>query len=172
MTVLWGMEKSVCRNEIIIPQDKAVFWMDDTGRWHNRHGPFEHPKIIRYFNRSIQKDEDGYFVAQGSGDVIEKVYFPFVVTALFVVDLAVGDPFKVKLNIQQELDLDSERLFLFKEDLYYRMENDIAKFNPHALLKISNYIDFKGKRYRLKIGSEQHIIKEANTLELHQQQVK
>ena len=40
--------------EIIIPKEKAVFRMDAHGRWHNAHGPFEHPKIIAYFNAIVR----------------------------------------------------------------------------------------------------------------------
>jgi hypothetical protein len=160
MTVLWGMDNAGDTKEIVICRENAVFRMDGTGRWHNRHGPFKHPKIIRYFNQSIQKDEDGFFVSQHHCGIIEKVYFPYVVTALFVVDLIEDHGVRVKLNTQPELDLIPEKLFFSKEDLYYRLGDDIAKFNPRALLKISTYIEYDGKAYRINIASDSHVIVE------------
>ncbi|MCP4022082.1 MAG: MFS transporter permease, partial [Desulfobacteraceae bacterium] len=65
------------KKQIIIPKEDAVFWMDKHGIWHNEHGPFEHPKIIKYFNASIQKDDQGYYVNQATGEFEEKVYFSF-----------------------------------------------------------------------------------------------
>jgi len=38
------------RKEIVISEEEAVFWMDAYGRWHNKHGAFEHKKIIDYFH--------------------------------------------------------------------------------------------------------------------------
>ncbi len=159
------MEKSECRTEIVVSRDKAVFWMDANGRWHNRHGPFEHPNIIRYFNASIQKDEGGYFVSQRNQNVIEKVYFPYVITAYFVVAVEIGDSIKAKLNTQRELDLLPERLLMCQEDLYYRMENDIAKFSFQALLNISQHITYDGKKYHFTIGAEPQLIVETKSLE-------
>ena len=75
---------------IIISKDKAVFWLNKNGRWCNRHGEFEHKKIIDYFNASIRKDKGGYYVAQTTDDYQEKVYFNYEDTALFVVDVLKG----------------------------------------------------------------------------------
>ncbi len=58
--------------------------MDANGIWHNEHGRFEHPKIINHFNRSIQKDDLGYFLSQMIDEAKEeKVYFPYEETAVF-----------------------------------------------------------------------------------------
>lgn len=170
MTVLWGMEKTDDPKEIVITRENAVFWMDATGRWHNQHGPFQHPKIIRYFNQSIQKDGDGYFVSQHHNGVIEKVYFPYVVTALYVVDLVENPTVRIKLNTQVKLDLVPEKLFLYQDDLYYKLGDDIAKFNPHALLKISKFFDHGGEGHRMTIASRSHVIVERSSLEPHLQQ--
>ena len=45
--------------ELVVPKEKAVFWLDAHGRWHNKHGVFEHKKIIDYFHSSIRKDAVG-----------------------------------------------------------------------------------------------------------------
>jgi hypothetical protein len=73
------------RTEIIIPKERAIFWLDKNGRWHNAHGEFEHKKIIDYFHSSIKRDENGYYLFQKRGDVQEKVYFHYEDTALFAV---------------------------------------------------------------------------------------
>ena len=63
------------RTEIIIPKERAIFWLNANGRWHNAHGEFQHKKIIDYFHSSIQKDEKGYYLFQERGNLREKVYF-------------------------------------------------------------------------------------------------
>ena len=71
--------------EFVVPKEKAVFWLDAYGRWHNEHGVFEHKKIISYFHSSIRKDAEGYYLFQKHNDhTIEKVYFKYEDTALFV----------------------------------------------------------------------------------------
>ena len=91
--------------EVIIPKEKAVFWMDGNGRWHNRHGPFQHKKLIDYFNSSIGWDEDGYFVSQTRDDILEKVYFRHAETALFVLDVIKNDEIHLVLNTQKKIKL-------------------------------------------------------------------
>ena len=138
--------------ELIIPMEKAVFWMDGQGRWHNQHGPFEHKKIIDHFNAAIQKDADGYFVGQSHDGVYEKVYFPYQDTALFVTDLIWGDPVQMFMNTGQRLDLSPELLFIRNDNLFYQNGDEIIKFSQHALIKISEKIEFSesGCSIRLK----------------------
>ena len=69
--------------QVVIPRQKAVFWMDAQGRWHNQHGTFQHKKIIDHFNASIRKDRDGYYVGQYRDGLYEKVYFTYQETARF-----------------------------------------------------------------------------------------
>jgi hypothetical protein len=142
----------------VIPKDKAVFWMDENGRWHNQHGPFQHKKIIDYFNASIQKDENGYFVQQSNGNVIEKVYFRYQETALFVVDLVMDDPIVLKLNTRLRLELDPEKLILYNDKLYYCLGDEVAKFNERSLLKISENITCVQDHYYITIGSRKTVL--------------
>ena len=154
-------ERDDHRTELIIPMEKAVFWMDGQGRWHNQHGPFEHKKIIDHFNAAIQKDADGYFVGQSHDGVYEKVYFPYQDTALFVTDLIWGDPVQMFMNTGQRLDLSPELLFIRNDNLFYQNGDEIIKFSQHALIKISEKIEFsesgcsirlKGIRYAVPEG--------------------
>ena len=92
--------------EIVIPKDKAVFWMDRRGRWHNEHGPFENKKIIDYFHTCIRKDADGFYLTQVRDGMREKVYFPFEETALFVFNIRRDDAnVTLILNTGEEINL-------------------------------------------------------------------
>ena len=64
--------------EIVIKKEDAVFWLDKSGCWRNNGGKFRKKKIIDLFHQSISKDDDGYFVSQIRGDILEKVYFYFL----------------------------------------------------------------------------------------------
>ena len=79
------------RSEFVISKDKAVFWLDKNGRWHNAHGKFQHQKIINYFHSAIKKDAKGYYLFQDRGDFREKVYFHYEDTPLFVVRIIEDD---------------------------------------------------------------------------------
>lgn len=127
----------------IIPKEAAVFWMDKNGDWNNEHGKFEHPKIIRYFNAAIQKDENGYFVHQLTEEYEEKVYFSYEDTALFVVDISLEDKIFFRLNNTRTIDFDTGQLFVSEDNLYFQTPEHRVKFTPRALLKISNFLEEK-----------------------------
>jgi hypothetical protein len=127
--------------EIIIPKENAVFWMDDQGRWHNRHGRFEHKRIIDYFNRSIRHDVDGYYLTQVRGKIREKVYFPFDDTPLFVFRIIAGDPLQLVLNTGQTLPLDPTRLFVRADQLYQRQAEEVIKFSERTLMDLAPYLE-------------------------------
>lgn len=158
------MDRLGNRTEIVIPKEKAVFWMDGDGRWCNRHGHFQHKKIIDHFNASIRNDNNGFYLTQLRGDVIEKVYFAHAETALFAIDFAFGDPSVIKLNTGLELELVPESLFIYGDDLFYRMGNALVKFNQRALLKISEKITADQERYVLKMPSGSITIEERQNL--------
>lgn len=127
--------------EIVIPKEKAAFWMDAHGRWHNEHGVFEHPKIIAHFNTHIRWDMNGYYLSQEINDHIEKVYFPYEDTALFALDLQ-GEPKEVLLlNNGERLPLDPRRLALRGDDLYQMRKGERIKFKARCLLKLAERID-------------------------------
>lgn len=139
--------------EIVIPKEKAVFWMDAKGRWCNRHGPFAHKKIIDYFNRSIGKDDNGYFVCQDKGDVIEKVYFRYQDTALFVVDFSGGDPGQLVLNTGRKVMMTPENLFIEGDILYYCDGDERIKFTDRAMMKIADWLEEREDGLYFKSGT-------------------
>ena len=123
--------------EIVIPREKAVFWMDARGRWNNRHGRFEHKRIIDHFNRSIRRDGDGYYVTQERNGIREKVYFSYSGTPLFVVRVTLGDPVMLTLNTGSILPLDPDRLFTHADQLYQRRGDECIRFTARALLTLA-----------------------------------
>ncbi len=132
------------RKTIVIPRENAVFRMDGNGIWHNAHGRFEHPKIIAHFNRSIQKDDQGYFLSQMIDENREeKVYFPYEDTAVFVVDITPrgNDTIDLVLNTSRQLTLDPETLFIKDDNLFLHTTDHLIKFNQHALTKIVRFLD-------------------------------
>ena len=131
------------RKQIVISKEEAVFWMDKNGIWHNKHGKFEHPRIIKYFNASIRKDENGYYIHQVTEDHEEKVYFPYEDTALFVIDIKEKDDILLTLNNTDTLKLDGEQLFIRDDNLYLQTPEHRIKFSSRALLKISKFMQEK-----------------------------
>lgn len=134
-------EQNQALPEVVIPKENAVFWMDDHGRWHNRHGRFEHKRIIDYFNRSIAYDESGYYITQIREQVREKVYFPHGDTPLFVFRMIEDDPLQLKLNTGQTVALDPKQLFIKADQLYQRQGEQIIKFSERTLMDMAPYLE-------------------------------
>lgn len=127
--------------KIIVPKEQAVFWMDKNGFWHNEHGRLEHPKLIRYFNSSIRKDENGYYLYQKTDEFEEKVYFCHGETALFVVDFKVTDhAIELALNNRTTIALCPDELFSLKDALYVQTLDHKIKFTDRALVKLSKFM--------------------------------
>jgi hypothetical protein len=139
-------------SEVVIPKENAVFWMDDRGRWHNRHGRFEHKRIIDHFNRAIRRDEDGYYVTQIRGNVREKVYFAYDDTPLFVFQVIAREPIHLLLNTGETIALDPARLFVEADQLYQKRGDERIKFSDRALLTIAPYLDECAEGLSIRIG--------------------
>jgi hypothetical protein len=133
--------------EIVIPKEKAVFWMDRFGRWHNENGRFEHKKIIDYFNASLGRDEFGYFVAQNREAVREKIYFFYEDTPLFVVDVLIADSIELMLNTGQKIRLVPEDLFVCKDNLYVRRGDERIRFTDRSMIRLSMHLDYENGQY-------------------------
>ena len=127
--------------EIAISKDKAVFWLDSNGRWHNKHGQFEHRKIIDFFHSSIRKDKDGYYVGQTTESYKEKVYFRYEDTALFVFNVTKNNDIFLLLNTKKQIKLNPEKLFIKKDSLYTEDGEDLVKFTEQSMMKISKYME-------------------------------
>jgi hypothetical protein len=143
---------------ITVPKEEAVFWMDKHGVWHNEHGRFEHPKMINYFNASIRKDEIGYHVYQLTDEFEEKVYFCHEDTALFVVDLTVGNGVELLLNNKTRMPLCPDDLYSRDDALYLRTPDHRIKFSDRALVKLSKFMEDKGDHLFVILGGTSYLI--------------
>jgi hypothetical protein len=146
------------RIEIIIPKERAIFWLDKNGRWHNEHGEFEHKKIIDYFHSSIERDEDGYYLSQKREDVQEKVYFHYEDTALFALDLIKNNVITLILNTKKQVKLKPRNLFIRGDNLYMRMGEETIRFTERGLMKISDLMEFDKDRYFIKVKNRRYRI--------------
>ncbi len=131
--------------EIVIPKEKAVFWLDCHGHWRNRHGRFERASIIAKFHAAIGRDGEGYYLSQINGEVREKIYFKHEDTALFVFDVRPGENEVVLiLNTGREMVLMPETLYIQNDALYTQFEDERIRFAERGLLKISPLLEDDG----------------------------
>ena len=145
--------------QVVIPKEKAAFWLDKNGFWHNEEGKFEHRKIINYFHRCIKKDKRGYHLAQEHSGYREKVYFPYEDTALFVFDVIKNDDITLVLNTKKRIKLKPRKLFIKGDSLYMDAGDDHIKFTEQALIRVAAFMEqhsdvfllrVKGRRYRIR----------------------
>ena len=148
--------------EVVVPKENAVFRLDAHGRWHNKHGVFEHKKIIDYFHSSIRKDADGYHLFQKHGDdAIEKVYFTYEDTALFVFDIDKADDadkIRLILNTKEKIPLDPKAVYIQNDNLYAVHEGHRIKFIDRAMLKLAHRLKFDQEQYRIEFSGKTYDI--------------
>lgn len=138
--------------QMVVPREKAVFWLDRNGRWKNEHGFFRNRKIIAFFHAHIRRDAGGYHLAQQRDGFLEKVYFRYEDTALFVFDLIEGEPVTLVLNTGRKLPLRPRKLVVSGDDLYMDADGERIKFVDRALLKISKWMTFDDQGYYIRTG--------------------
>jgi len=145
--------------QVVISKEDATFWLDKNGFWRYGNEKFRHRKIINHFHSSIRKDEDGYHVMQLHRDYVERVYFRYEDTALFVFDVIVDEDVILVLNTQKRVKLRPRKLFIRKDNLYMHLGEDQVKFTEQALLRISILIEYendecfirvRGRRYKIQ----------------------
>jgi hypothetical protein len=151
------------QKEVVIPKEQAVFGLDARGRWqHFEQGRFENPRIISYFHSCIRKDDQGYYLEQEHPGFREKVYFPCEDTALFVFGVDFKDNDVVlTLNTGRQVPLRPRDLFTANDVLYMRLEDHRVRFTEHALVRISDLLEFDGEEnVAIRIRGELHGIPE------------
>lgn len=122
---------------IVVPKEQALFWLDRRGRWCNAHGVFRNPRISEHFHRSIRRDAGGYYVGQEHGGGVEKVYFPYEDTALFVREVVFGEDTRLRLNTGAEIPLEPGALFACGEALYATHGGERIRFTERAMVQLS-----------------------------------
>jgi len=142
----------------IIPKEKAVFRLDKNGSWRADDGKFTNQKIIKYFHSRIKKDKDGFFLEQEHRHFIEKVYFPYEDTALFVNHIVEKDGLTLCTNTGQRIPLDPQKLFVKNDELYFQNGEDLIKFNENALLSLAGYMEEADNQFLIVIDGKRHVI--------------
>ncbi|UCF95070.1 MAG: MFS transporter permease [Desulfobacterales bacterium] len=146
--------------EIIIPKEEAVFWLDKNGCWHNEQGKFQHKKIIDFFHAAIRKDAKGYYLSQNHGNYREKVYFCCEDGALFVFDVVKEKDIILVLNTKRQIKLKPRKLYVKDDSLYMRLGKDFIKFTERALMRISELLQYQNHQYYIKVGERKYKIPE------------
>jgi hypothetical protein len=146
--------------EIVVPREKALFRLDSRGRWCNAFGVFRNRRISEYFHSAIRRDEGGYYVCQENNNRIEKVYFPYEDTALFVVDVVMTGELLLLLNTRRQLPLNPAALFVSGDSLYLICDGERIKFSERALLKLADVMDFTDQGYFIHVCGRRHRIRE------------
>ena len=144
--------------KIVIPKEKAVFWLDKNGCWHNENGQFEHKKIIRYFHSCIKRDAQGYYLYQVNADYAEKVYFPYEDQALFAFDVIRQNDVILILNTGRQVKLRPRKLFIKNDCLYMHLGEDIIKFAEQGLFKIAQLIEEMDNRLYIRVKNRRYKI--------------
>jgi hypothetical protein len=137
---------------LVIPKEKAVFWMDARGHWCNRHGRIRHPKVIAHFNASIRRDADGYHLFQEREGLQEKVYFRYEETPLFVVNVVRGETVMLETNTRGRWPVDPKGLYMRGDALYMETGGEVLKFTEEALVRFSPWIEGEGDAVFLRLG--------------------
>jgi len=146
---------------LIINKNDAVFYLDSNGKWHNKYGEFKKKSISKYFHNSIHKDESGFHLKQINGDILEKVYFHYEDTALFVFNIDINsktNEMELILNTGKKILFTPENLFIKNDMLYMKLDDDIIKFNESCLIKMSKFIDNEKNQYFLNYNNNKYKI--------------
>ena len=143
---------------VVIFKEEAIFWLDKKGNWRNENGPFQNPKINAHFHSSIQRDEEDCYLFQEHGEYLEKVYFPYEDTALFVSEVLLEAEPVLILNNHERIPLVPENLFAKDDQLYTLDKGHRIKFTENALLRISNLMLFQDDHIFININGEKYRI--------------
>jgi hypothetical protein len=142
----------------VIPRENAVFRLNENGDWFSMDEKFTHQKIINYFHSAIKRDEDGYFLEQEHEHYVEKVYFPYEETALFVFRIIKGDEIILCLNTGKKITLEPKTLVIKNDNLYVRNGMDLIKFRQNALIALAAFIDDQDGQYAIAVKGKRHRI--------------
>lgn len=134
--------------------------MDARGRWCNEHGPFENPRIIDRFNRSIRRDENGYYVTQERDNLREKVYFHYVDTPLRVVDVNGKPPEALLINTGERIPMDPSALYVRNDALFMRRGEERIRFSDRALVKLAACLEESDEGLCFRMGMQRFPIPE------------
>jgi len=150
-------------NQFVVSAEEAVFWMDAHGRWCNAHGRIGHKRTVDYLNRCIGHDAGGWFVRQRRGHLHEKVYFRCPHTALFAIDLEVGDRIVLVLNTRRRIALKPRCLEITEDSLFQREGPVRIKFTARAAAKLMPLIEESRNQWLIRVGGRRYRIAQTDT---------
>lgn len=156
------------KQEMIISKEEAVFGLDERGRWqHKEHGRFENPRVIAHFHSCIRKDGRGYYLEQEHPGFIEKVYFEYEDTALFVFDVEIGSRgITLILNTGRREPLRPRHLYIENDVLYSMLEGERVRFAEQALVRMADLLEFdEGGKVTVRAGGTRYPIEERPALD-------
>jgi hypothetical protein len=143
---------------VVIPKENAVFRLDKNGDWYHGDRKFENRKIIEYFHSMIKRDRNGYYLEQEHRDFIEKVYFPYEETALFVFRVIDEDGVILVLNTGEKVKLDPKALLVKNDRLFLRRGDEMIKFREEAMFALADHMEEADGRYVIRIEGEKRVI--------------
>ena len=138
----------------VIAREDAVFWLDGQGYWCNRHGRIQNRRIIQHFHASISRDAQGFYLTQVHPGYLEKIYFPYEDTALFVFQVRTAEPLTLILNTGGTIPLDPRELFIANDALYLLHDQERIKFSERALVQFSSHLEFRDDGVFATIGNQ------------------
>jgi hypothetical protein len=141
-----------------IPKEDAVFRLDKNGAWYHGDRKFENRKIIEYFHSMIKRDQNGYYLEQEHRDFVEKVYFPYEETALFVFQVIARDRPILVLNTGEKVQLDPSELFIKNDRLYLHRGDDLVKFCEEAMFALADDMEEEDGRYLIRFEGKEYPI--------------
>jgi hypothetical protein len=90
----------------------------------------------------------------------EKVYFRYEDTALFVFDVLKDEAVALVLNTGKKIALKPKKLLIMGDDLYMKSGEELVKFVERGLMKISDFLEYDGDQYFIKVKNRRYRIHE------------
>ncbi len=101
---------------------------------------------------------NGYYLEQEHEHFLEKVYFPYEDTPLFVFRIIKRDGLVLCLNTGEKIKLDPEKLLTRNDTLYIQNHGDLIKLNANAMLSLADYMDDVDDQYVIDLDGKRHLI--------------
>lgn len=115
---------------MVFVNEKQGIYIDKEGNWFYNDLPIINKAIYRFFNRHIEKDEQGGYLLKIGNETCKLVVedTPYVVVGVSFVDSdpVKGEYFKIRLNDETEEDLDLSTFCIGKDNVpYCRIKKNI-----------------------------------------------
>jgi hypothetical protein len=99
------------------------------------------------------------YLTQERDNYREKVYFPYEETAYFVFEVIKDKETALLLNTKKKIKLRPRLLFIKDDSLYMSVGDDCIKFTEHALMKLSEMLEYEKDNYFIRVKGRKYKIK-------------